>query len=104
MKLRPSVLSVLIFVSASFPSFAQNLVCTASAAAKLVRSEGVAEKMGDIVLCCQGGTPGLAVTGNLSISLTVPETNRLTATTGDIVVTVNTGSGPVSVSYAPQLI
>jgi uncharacterized protein (TIGR03437 family) len=104
MKLRPFVLSVLIFVSASFPSFAQNLVCTAGAVAKLVRSEGVAEKMGDVVLSCQGGTPGLAVTGNLSISLTVPVTNRLTATTGDIIVTVNTGSGPVSVSYTPQLI
>ena len=60
--------------------------------------------MGDIVLGCSGGTPGTAVTGNLSISLTVPITNRLiSGTAGDIVVTVNSGSGPVAVPFTAQL-
>ena len=61
--------------------------------------------MGDIVLGCSGGTPGLVITGNLSISLSVPITNRLiSGTTSDIVVTVDTGSGPVAAPFSAQLL
>jgi uncharacterized protein (TIGR03437 family) len=69
-----------------------------------VRLEGLAEKMGDIVLGCSGGTPGLVITGNLSVQLTVPITNRLSGgASGDIVVTVDTGSGPVPQTVPEQL-
>ena len=92
--------------SLSVPSFAQTpLFCTASATPLTVRIEGLAEKMGDIVLSCSGGTPGAVITGNLSISLTVPITNRLTpGTPSDLVLTADTGSGPIPVAFTAQLI
>src|SRR5437588_5095589 len=97
---------VLLFVFFAVPSYSQSpLVCTVSATPPTVRIEGLAEKMGDVVLGCSGGTPGLVVTGNLSISLTVPITNRLTSgTAGDIVVTVDTGSGPLPTPVLAQLL
>ena len=105
---RSTCITTLGFVVVSlFPAFTQAqtpLTCTVSATPSTVRIEGLAEKMGDIVLGCSGGTPGTAVTGNLSISLTVPITNRLiSGTAGDIVVTVNSGSGPVAVPFTAQL-
>src|ERR1044072_1023355 len=97
----------IVFILALFavPSYSQApLVCTVSATPVTVRSEGLAEKMGDIVLGCTGGTPGLTITGNLTVQLTVPITNRLNAGTGgDIVITADTGSGPVPVSVVRQL-
>src|SRR5438270_11250722 len=93
---RVSVLSALIFILLAHPAYSQSpMICTVSATPPKVRAEGLAEKMGDIVLSCSGGTPGLVITGNLSVSLSVPITNRLTpGTAGDIVVPVDTGSGP----------
>src|SRR5215813_13954368 len=87
------------------PSYSQApLICSVSATPVAVRAEGLAEKMGDIVLGCSGGTPGLVVTGNLTVQLSVPITNRLSAGTGgDIVLTVDTGSGQVPVSVVEQL-
>jgi uncharacterized protein (TIGR03437 family) len=74
-----------------------------SATPVAVRSEGLAEKLGDIVLGCSGGTPGLTITGNLTVQLSVPITNRLSpGTAGDIVVTVDTGSGQVSANVQQQ--
>src|SRR6266496_2896306 len=98
-------LGLILFTLFSVPSFSQTpLFCTASATPLAVRIEGLAEKMGDIVLGCSGGTPGAVITGNLSISLSVPITNRLTAgTPSDIVVTADTGSGPLPVAFTAQL-
>jgi uncharacterized protein (TIGR03437 family) len=97
---------VILFTLFSIPGFSQNpLFCTANATPLTVRIEGLAEKMGDIVLNCSGGTPGAVITGNLSISLSVPVTNRLTpGTASDIVVTADTGSGPVPLSFTAQQI
>lgn len=106
--LRPGCILFLAFLFVFFavPSYSQSpLICTVSATPPTVRNEGLAEKMGDLVLGCSGGTPGLVVTGNLSISLTVPITNRLTpGTAGDIVVTVDTGSGPLPTPVVAQLV
>ncbi len=86
-------LSALILIAA--PLGAAPLTCLANAVPTLVRSEGITERMGDIVLSCSGGDPGLAVTGNLSLFLTVPITNkRLANNTADVILTVDTGSGP----------
>src|SRR5438477_8445215 len=99
-------LGLFVLVLFAAPAYSQApLICTMSATPPTVRSEGLAEKMGDIVLHCSGGTPGLVITGNLSISLSVPITNRLiSGTTSDLVVTVDTGSGPVAASFSAQLL
>ena len=65
--------------------------CTASAVPTTVRSEGLTEKVGDILLQCTGLTGGSPFTGNLSIFLPVAVTNRLNGgnTTTDVTVSAN---------------
>lgn len=76
--------------------------CAVSAVPTLVRSEGVTERLGDIVLNCSG-TPGQAVTGNLTIILNTIVTNRLSGTNSlNVFLTANSGAGPALVSTPAQ--
>ncbi|MGC9971152.1 MAG: hypothetical protein ABSE56_11245 [Bryobacteraceae bacterium] len=60
-----------------------------------VRSEGLTEEMGDIVLLCAGGTPGATISEPLYVFLSVPITNRASSDgVVDVILTVDTGSGP----------
>lgn len=82
-----------------------SLVCAPAGAPSFVRSEGLAEQMGDIVLNCTGGTPGGNLQGALSVFLSVPVTNRVSSTgVADAVLTVDNGSGPSSAGAIPTLI
>ncbi|MEX2262605.1 MAG: hypothetical protein WD696_11675 [Bryobacteraceae bacterium] len=59
-----------------------------------MRSEGLAEKIGDILLNCAGGSPGAAISGSLILSLPAAVTNRISsANAADAVLTVDTGGG-----------
>ncbi|MGA2131400.1 MAG: IPT/TIG domain-containing protein [Bryobacteraceae bacterium] len=71
--------------------------CSVNAAPLIVHSEGVAERLGDIVLTCTG-TPGTAVTASLSANLPVTITNRINSSgySTDANITIDTGSGPVA--------
>ena len=72
------------------------LTCQANANPLLVRGEGLTERMGDIVLQCSGGAPFDKISGNLTVFLSVPMTNRVDAAGyTDLSLTVDTGSGPV---------
>src|ERR1700730_11242872 len=51
--------------------------CVTTAVPPQVRSEGLAERVGDIILQCSGSIPGAAGTGNFSIYLPVSVTNRI---------------------------
>ncbi len=78
---------------------AQNLICNATAVPPVVKGEGIAERIGDIVLNCSGGQPNARITGNFSIFLNTNITNRVAANTvTDVVFTVDTGSGPQPVT------
>jgi uncharacterized protein (TIGR03437 family) len=82
------------------------LNCVASAVPALVRLEGLAERIGDIVLNCTGGIPNGLVRGDLRvISFGGNITNKLNSNTNtlDAVLTVNTGSGEMSTGAVPQL-
>src|SRR5437870_5452392 len=71
------------------------LTCATGAVNPAVRAEGVSETLGDILLNCTGGSPGTAMTVNLTIFLNVSVTNRVSATNAtDVSLTVDTGSGP----------
>ena len=74
--------------------------CAVSAAPTIVHSEGVAERVGDIILQCSG-TPGASVTASLNISLPVAITNRINASGYSIDATLSidskTGSIPSGV-------
>ena len=77
-------------------SYPQNaLVCIPSAVPATVHSEGLAERAGDVVLSCSGGTPGVTVSGNLTVFLNVSVTNKLAANNSvDAALSVDTGAGP----------
>lgn len=86
-----------LFLTVSAQAAISNLTCAVTSAVPIVRAEGVAERVGDIVFECSGGSPGGSVTGNLSFFLNTPVTNKTDALNGaDVVLTVDTGSGPVT--------
>src|SRR3984893_3157123 len=79
------------------------LFCTPSAVPPIVRSEGITERTGDILLDCTRGTPGALVKGNLTVFLNVSVTNKLLANnTTDVLLTVDTGAGPVPANVSAQ--
>ena len=71
------------------------LTCNSTSVPPIVHAEGIAERIGDIVLNCSGGMPSSQITGNLSIFLSVNITNRVAGNTvTDVVFTMDNGSGP----------
>src|SRR5258708_17300797 len=99
-------ISVLMFAaSALMAQSTSPSTCVASAVPPLVRVEGIAERLGDLVYHCSG-LPNIKLTGNFTITLNVGITNRLstgTTITG-IVFTADSGSGPQAVVVQPQLV
>ncbi len=90
---------VSLIAACSAPALANAAIsplnCSATAVPTLVRSEGISERMGDIVLSCSGGSPGGTVQGNLSLFLSVPITNkRRSDDSVDLLLSIDTGSGP----------
>ncbi len=65
----------------------------------------MAERVGDIVLTCSGGTPGTVATGNFSVFLNTAITNKISAgNVTDAVLTIDTGSGPAPSSALAMLV
>ena len=96
--------SSLALFSASLSYSSNALVCSATAVPLSIHSEGLAERMGDILLSCSGGTPGAGIIGNLTIVLGVNVTNKLEMNnTVDAQLTVDTGSGPSPFGGSAQL-
>jgi uncharacterized protein (TIGR03437 family) len=97
------LLSLLASLQAQTPS---PLNCVATAVPALVRLEGLAERIGDVVLNCTGGTPNGLIRGDIRVisfagnitNKRNPDTNTL-----DAVLTVNTGAGEVSTGATPIL-
>lgn len=79
--------------------------CIASAVPSQVRSEGITERMGDILLECSGSNPGAVLTGNFSVYLPVNVTNRVDSAgrTTDAVFSVDYGSGFVPLGIPGQV-
>jgi len=77
--------------------------CTPGATNLIDRAEGLAEPSGDIVLNCVNGMPGATITSNIIVSYNVQVTNRLVNGAPDIVLTVDTGNGPVVSNVTPSI-
>src|SRR5262245_48084505 len=79
--------------------------CVVTAVPSQVRSEGITERMGDIVLECTGSNPGSALTGNFSVYLPVAITNRIDSTsrTTDAGFFVDYGNGFVPLGIPGQI-
>jgi len=87
----------LLFLTFSLGMYAQQpTTCIATAVPAIVHSEGVAERLGDILLKCSG-TPGAAVTGYLNVYLPVSITNRINSSgySTDASLSFNTSTGTV---------
>lgn len=94
-KLR-SFLSILSLLVSSQIAHAA-VVCNPTAVNPIIHAEGVAERLGDILLDCSGATPGQRIAGNLTIFVTTNITNKLSPQNfADVVLTVDVGNGPVS--------
>ena len=70
MKLNALILSLLSITSAGVVS-AQATSCTTSAPPAILRSEGIAERIGDIQIFCTGA-PNATLTGNFTFSFSIP--------------------------------
>jgi len=93
---------IILFLTLSLGMYAQKpTTCVVSAAPPIVHSEGLAERIGDIVLQCSG-TPGVAVTAELTVFLPVAITNQVNAggyaTGASLSINTGTGSVPSGVS------
>jgi uncharacterized protein (TIGR03437 family) len=91
-----------VFIAFSLGAYAQKpTTCAVSAAPTIVHSEGLAERVGDIILQCSGA-PGAAVTASLSVSLPVSIANRVNAggysTDASLSIDTGTGSAPSGVA------
>ena len=86
-------------------AYAQSaLLCTPLASPLEVRSEGIAERVGNIQLTCTGGIPGNVVTSNMTFFLNVAVTNKLASNGNftDVLLTIDTGSGPTPVNVPAE--
>src|SRR5436305_7321502 len=79
--------------------------CVASSVPVQVRSEGLTERLGDIVLQCSGLNPGTSFSANLTLFFPVNVTNRVDSNnlTHDAVISVDSGSGFVPNAVAGQI-
>jgi len=79
--------------------------CAVSSVPSQVRSEGLTERMGDILLQCSGSNPGAVLTGNLSVFLPVNVTNRIDSNNNatDAVLSADLGAGPVPLPVQAQV-
>jgi len=85
-----------IFIFANTLSAQTPLLCSTSATNQDVRSEGLTEPVGSILLNCTGGTPGQTVSTNLTATFPTAVTNRVnSAGNPDTLLTVDNGSGPL---------
>jgi len=82
-----------------------NVTCGATSVPPVIRAEGLAERIADVVYTCTG-SPNLPLTGNFTVTLNTEISNRLTAgglLTG-INLTIDSGSGPQAILMQPLLI
>jgi uncharacterized protein (TIGR03437 family) len=92
----------ILLASALTLAYSAPFVCTPTAVPALVHAEGLAERLGDILISCAGGTPGGVVGGNLTVFLNVAVTNKLINNFTDVQMTVDNGSGPVAANVGAQ--
>ena len=92
-------------ICATFAQTPPSGLCRASSVPAQVRSEGITERLGDIVLQCSGLNPGTVFSANLTLFFPVSVTNRVDSNnlTRDAVISVDSGSGFVPAAVAGQI-
>src|SRR4051794_5678743 len=79
--------------------------CIPTAVPVPVRTEGPAERLGDIQIQCSGSSPGSVLSGNLTVALPVSVTNRIGSNnlSSDLQLSVDVGTGFVPLPIAAQI-
>ncbi len=96
-------LAAIIGVGAPLSRAQSSVICNPSAVPTLVRTEGIAERVGDIILQCVG-SPGAVSVSNLTLFLPANIANRISAANvPDVIFTIDTGGGPVPANASIQL-
>ena len=100
MRLRFALELLAFCAVAAPPGHAAVVICSASAGPLTVRAEGIAERVGDLILGCTGGSAAQQITVNATVFLSVPITNRVSANGNvtDVVFLEDNGSGPQPVN------
>ena len=102
-----SLTLIFLAIGCSYAQTVPGSHCQVSAVPTQVRTEGLTERMGDIILQCSGSNPGTALTANLTIYLPIQVTNRVNSNNQavDATVSVDYGSGytatPISGQVSP---
>jgi len=100
--MRPLGVGVL-FVLASARASA-TMQCTLLATPAAVRIEGLAERLGDIVLRCSGGGPGAALNGSFGVWLSERVANSVKDGYADVSLAVSNGSDWVPVASQARVV
>src|SRR5205085_11080469 len=84
---------------------AQPRQCVVSSVPLQVRSEGLTERLGDIVLQCSGSAAGTVLSSNVTLFFPVSVTNRVDANnlTHDAIISIDSGGGYVPTAVAGQI-
>ncbi len=79
--------------------------CSVTSVPAPVRTEGLTERLGDILISCSGSLPGAVLTGNLTVAFPVNVTNRVGSNnvTTDAVIAADVGSGFVTLPVSAQV-
>ena len=79
-------------------------ICVPTTVLPLIRSEGITERVGDIVLTCSGSANS-SLTANFTVALNSNVTNQISSgsSLNGIVFTIDSGSGPQPVLIQPLL-
>ncbi len=79
--------------------------CAVTSVPVQVRSEGLTERLGDIMLQCSGSNPGTVLSGNLTLFFPVNVTNRVDSNNlaHDALISVDYGSGFVPTAITGQV-
>ena len=89
-------LKISTFFAAAFAAHAQQINCSTSAVPALLRSEGITERAGDIILTCSGVPGGAQISASLTLfSTTTVITNRINSSGNtDVQVVLETAGAP----------
>jgi uncharacterized protein (TIGR03437 family) len=104
-----ALLFAAVLVVATRATFAQTAPiggrCTATSVPVPVRTEGLTERVGDILIACGGSVPGTTLSGNFTVVFPVTVSNRVGSTnlTTDAVISADLGGGFVPLPTSNQV-
>ena len=107
MRVSRLVLAFLVFLSIRDAASAAvaSLICNSTAVQAVVRTEGLTERLGEMVFTCTGNTPGGDVGASFSVYLNASVTNRVDGVGfTDAVLTVDDGTGTTPATARGRLV